>query len=429
MLMYRLDWGSDHMLQAMKNWMPKDQRSLFWGVIFVWISSLLFLLFTGGKLGVLLFFIMTVITSYLLLLGKWSGIKDIKGERISTNSSKRLETGDSYQVETTFEIPGFWPILYVLIKDQVTHHRFGRQIYQSSFVPTTYRTGKISYTISNLKRGTYTFEATECSTTDLLHLFQHKTSLQLPTTFKVYPKSILIKEWSFASSLRNGIRDSYSSRYQKETTELDGVREYTHGDRLSRIHWNASAKTGALKSKEFMRESVPKIMIVLDQYHHSYQDDVQFELAVSIAVSIIRYSSKNQMPIGLFLPGKKVNYFEPHQGEKHCHRLEEHLLYVKKDGEINIQKALLNRHLGRLQGSLVVVITPESNYPFLHGLRGLKKMNLHPCHLYTSRTNDSAVEKWERHLQADQIHCYPIASLKELPVVLGGKQFEKNRLA
>ncbi|WP_078549475.1 DUF58 domain-containing protein [Litchfieldia alkalitelluris] len=417
------------MLKAIKQWMPRDQRGLLWGVMFVWLTSLLFLLFTGGELGVLLFFITTVITTYLLLLGKWSGIKDIKGERASTNPGQRLETGDSFHVETSFEIPGFWPISYVLIKDEITHHQFGKQIYQSSFVPTTYRTGKVSYTISNLKRGAYDFGATECSITDLLNLFQHKATILLPVTFKVYPKSIRIKEWSFVSALRSGVRDSSMSRNQKETTEIDGVREYTNGDRLSRIHWNASAKTGELKSKEFIRESVPKILIVIDQYHHSYHDEEQFELAVSTAASIIRYSSKQQIPIGLFSPGKKVNYYEVQQGMTYSHRLEEHLLYVKRDGENNIPKALLHRHLTRLQGSLIVVITPEKSNLLFHRLVGMKKMNLHPCHICIAPQKDSEVEKWKRRLDTEQIHCYMVDSLKELPVVLGGKTVEKNRLS
>jgi len=407
------------MLQAVKQWMPNDQRALFWGVMLVWLCSLFFLLFTGGKLAFLLFFITTVITAYLVLLGKWSGITDIKAERMVTNYGKRLETGDSFHIETNYQIPGFWPIPFVLIKDQVTHHEFGSQIYHSSFVPTTYRTGKVSYTISNLKRGTYTFGDTECSISDLLNLFQHKTSLPLPVTCKVYPKTITIKEWSLLSSFRNGVRDVSISRFQRETTEMDGVRQYTHGDRLSRIHWNASAKTGEFKSKEFIRESVPNITIVLDQYRSSYQDEEQFELAVSIAASIIRYCTKNEIPTGLLSPGKKVMFYEAQSGVNNHQLLEEHLLYVKMDGEINIQKALLHRQITRLRGNFVIVITAETSTHLYNSLVGLKKMNLHPCHICSS--NGSDVEKWLRLLQSEQIRCYPVGSLKELPVVLGGK--------
>ncbi|MBM7573720.1 uncharacterized protein (DUF58 family) [Aquibacillus albus] len=407
------------MLQAIKQLMPKDQGPLVCGVIIVWVSSLLYLLFSGGKLAFILFVIITMISTYQLLLAKCSGIHTITGDRIS-KLPKRLEAGDFYHIKTTFRIPGFWPILYVLIKERLTHHKFGTQIYESSFVPNFYRCGDIAYSIPNLKRGSYTFEETECSTGDLLNLFEHKSSLQLPLSFNVYPRTVHIDNWPYVSSFRKAIRQTSASKYQKETIEMDGIRDYVHGDRLSIIHWNASAKTGDLKAKEFIRESVPNILILIDQYYASYHDEEQFELAVSTAASIIRYIRNHQIPVGLFLPGKQIRFYEPRPGVTYSHRLEEHLLHVDKNGEIPIEEVLLNQKLKQLQGSLVIVITPEASDSLFQRLQGLKKIQLHPCHIFLSSKDMPETELWENQLKKERIRYYPVRSLEALPAVLGG---------
>ncbi|WP_416149906.1 DUF58 domain-containing protein [Salipaludibacillus sp. HK11] len=417
------------MLQEFKQWMPKGQQLLFWGVLIVWMSSLLFLLFSGGKLGALMFFITTILTAYLLLLARWSGINDIVGKRISNNLNEkhRLETGDSIHLKTIFSIPGFWPIPYIFIRDQLIHHQLGTKIYQSSFVPDFDRNGYIEFTVPDLMRGSYKFGQTECSTGDLLNLFEHKSFLNLPSQFNVYPKTIRIREWPDVSLLKKSIfRNASASRYQKETNQIDGVREYVHGDRLSRIHWNASAKTGELKSKEFIRESIPKILLIIDQFYDAYDDDKQFELAVSATASMINYISKQQIPVGLFSPGKKVRYFKPKHGGANRHRLEDHLLYVSSDGDIPIQEALLNQRLQRLQGSLVVVITPVADDHIFHRLRWLKKMKLQPCHILLSSQASRENEKWKHRLQVEQISSYKIRSLEELPVALRGSNHESS---
>ncbi|MRH43433.1 DUF58 domain-containing protein [Aquibacillus halophilus] len=408
------------MLQVIKQSMPKDQQPLFWGVMVVWLCSFLYLLFSGGKLALIMVIITTIITAYLLLLARWSGINDITGKRVfsNTNELNRLETGDTFHLKTFFKIPGFWPIPYVLIKDQLIHHQLGTETYESSFVPDFYRSGEIDYSIYDLKRGSYRFGETECSTGDLLNLFEHKSSLQLPSEFKVYPKTIRIKDWPYISTFRKAISISSSTIYKKETTEINGVREYIHGDRLSKVHWNASAKTGDLKSKEFTPESVTKILIIIDQYKLFYNDDKQFELAVSIAASIIRYVSKQQMPIGLFSPGKQVSFYQPKPGVTYSHRLEEHLLYVGMDGNLTIQKALLDQRLKRLQGSLVIIITPDASDQLFHRLKWLKKMNLHPCYIWLSSMKNPESEEWERRLKGEQITFYQIDSLAKLPVAL-----------
>ncbi len=145
--------------------------------------------------------------------------------------------------------------------------------FEASLVPDWKRRGELEYTTPPLRRGFYHFAGTECSTEDVFGLFQHKAALELPYSVAVLPQTVAIKEWKQLHQLLNGTsHHSASTRAYRETTQLNGVREYIYGDRLSRIHWNATAKTGTWKSKEFERESLPKTVFLLDRAQSSYMN-------------------------------------------------------------------------------------------------------------------------------------------------------------
>ncbi|MBU9712347.1 DUF58 domain-containing protein [Evansella tamaricis] len=412
------------MLQQWKEyWMPKDQQTLFVGILLVWFCSTLFFLFAGGKLSFILFLIMSIITVYLMMLTRWSGIKEITGKRIITKpmGKQRIESDDTLTVSMTFKIPGFWPLPYVFIKDQVKHHHAGETLYESSFVPDYYRSGSIVYTIPSLRRGKYEFGETECSTVDLLNLFEHKSSLKLPVSLNVFPRTIPIRKWSSIARVKKS--ESYpltTPIFQKETTEMDGVKEYIQGDRLSKIHWKASAKTGILKSKEFIKESKPRINLLLDQFPLVYQSDRQFELAVSVAASLIQYTEKNHLPTGLFSPGCNIRYFEPKGNTTFFHQLENHLLEVNKDGKFPIYEVMFDRRFRQMTDSTLVIISPDTSEDFYQRLKWLKRMNIHACHIWVSPEEDTEHSHWQKALFKHNILFYRVGELKELPAVLGG---------
>jgi uncharacterized protein (DUF58 family) len=49
-----------------------------------------------------------------------------------------------------------------------------------------------------------------------------------------------------------------------QVANASGVREYAHGDSLSRIHWKSTARRGRLISKEFELDPMSDVWIVLD---------------------------------------------------------------------------------------------------------------------------------------------------------------------
>ncbi len=77
--------------------------------------------------------------------------------------------------------------------------------------------------------------------------------------------------------------------------EFTTVREYCHGDELSRIHWAVSARHRHLVVKEYEKTDRPALLVVLDcrkKFNLGEGNRSTFEYAVSIAASMIRYASR-----------------------------------------------------------------------------------------------------------------------------------------
>ncbi len=229
-----------------QKWIERPRYSRkFWAVGAAFLGSLGYLLFQGGKLALMLFVIMLILSVYLLL-GQWSGIKRTQGTRVlhTAEGATTLEAGSTLGVKVQLQIPGFWPIPYVFVKDRL-YHKNGRELtFEATLVPDWRRRADWEYRTPAMRRGHYTFGRTECVTEDIFGLFEHRGELELPQTISVLPQTIAIRDWQqYHQMVKGANHHSSTTRAVRETTQINGVREYIYGDRISRIHWNATAKT------------------------------------------------------------------------------------------------------------------------------------------------------------------------------------------
>ncbi|NHN30989.1 DUF58 domain-containing protein [Paenibacillus agricola] len=394
----------------------------FWAVLLSLLGSLGFLLFQGGKLALMLFVIILVLSVYLLL-GQWSGIKRTQGARALQNAeaSGMLEAGSSLSVAIQLQIPGFWPIPYIFVKDRLTHKNGSELAFESTIVPDWRRRGEWEYRTPALRRGSYTFGATECVTEDIFGLFEHRGTLRLPSSIVVLPQTIQIREWQQYHQMMKGTNHhSTTTRAVRETTQINGVREYIYGDRLSRIHWNATAKTGTWKSKEFERESLPKTYLILDRNRKAYENPDDFELSVSVVASLFQYGAGRSLALGLVSTGADDMYFEPKPGQNQQKAVQQHFIHVEADGTYSLRQVLREKVQNLVPGSFITIITPQYGEPVVQIFNWLKQLQLNPCHLWINPiANDK--EAWLKRLHSIGVMGYAIHNLQELPVVLGGR--------
>lgn len=398
-------------------------------VAVVYATSLFYFLFQGGKTSFMLFIILNMLLFYLVL-GRWSGINKVSGSRAyaspgTTALDQSLSAGSSLDVSLNVKIPGYYPLPYVIVRDKLHRHNGQMLEFETSFVPNWKRSGQVVYQTPPLQRGEYRFIQTECISYDVFGLFEQTGQFGSEAVFSVLPQTVPLRQWH---GVQRGIRGPYShaiaSRSAKETTQINGVREYLYGDRLSRVHWNATAKTGEWKSKAFERESLPRTLVVLDRNPLGYSSELttRFELAVSAAASLLENGLKEDTAMGLLSVGESMTMISPKSGMDQRNLLMKHLTFVDADASRPLYASLQRADSLLEPGCFAIVITSEEGADVIRSMEWLSRKGIIPCLLHIS----SSVDKLHHHISWKQVlrergwPVFEIRQLQELPVVLEG---------
>lgn len=399
----------------------------WWLSVILYAIALCYLLFQGGKTSLMLFVILNALGAYLML-GRWSGIGGVQGIRVTESGqgdSALLTAGMRLQVRLRMQIPGFWPLPYVIVREKLVRSTGGEsQLYEMSFVPDYKRRGEVQFETAPLRRGRYQFQKTDCSTRDIFGLFEHRGSFEQPLHIKVLPRTIALKDWRlFRRSQRGVFQHTFTSLWARETTQIDGVREYIHGDRLSRIHWNATAKTGQWKSKEFEREALPRVVFVLDRKAASYSVADQFELAVSVAASLLEVTIARGMPIGFVSSGENSYWFGEGRTPVSRDEVLQHLVDVEADGSQSLGDVLCQVAERYEPGIHIVIIgssTDEQTAAAMSTLEGRRMVpslvHISDKHLSTEQTGK--LRQWQSLCQSKQWEFCTVSQLEMLPMAL-----------
>lgn len=397
----------------------------WWVTASLYASSLVFVLFQGGKAALMIFLIFNVLLLYLFL-GRWSGIRRVQGERrvMHPGAAKAaLSAGSRLEVELKVKVPGYWPVPYVLLRERLVRQGGKDLMFEVSFVPDLRRSGGVHYLTPPLQRGVYRFSPTRCATKDIFGLIEHTGTFHAEDAFRVLPKTVSIRTWS---QMRRGFKGPYShtaaARSSKETTQLNGVRDYLYGDRLSRIHWNATARTGKWKSKEFEREAMPRSIIVLDRSQVAYSRPELFELAVSSAASLLDFGLRNENAMGFVSVGAQLDVWEPRASLGHRNEVINHLVSVENDSQLPLSRALRQAEQGLVHGSLAVIISPQGGEEIVRAMQWLDRKGLQPCLIYIDgeAAPSPDEDQWQQIIMRRGWSIYTVKSLQELPGVLEG---------
>ncbi|MFD2671614.1 DUF58 domain-containing protein [Marinicrinis sediminis] len=393
----------------------------------IWLCSFLFVLFQGGKLSLMLLMIVTILSGYILS-GRWSGIQDVQLKRrlVATEAKEPvIPAGTSVKVEMDMVLPGVWPVLYVLVKDELRSKNGERYAFETSIVPDWKRRGHLQYVTPPLKRGRYVFGETICSTEDLFGYMEHQGKVVIEQGLRVVPRMISIPAWKLPEERGRGYRHQAASTMMlKETTQIDGVRDYVYGDRLSRIHWNASARTGSWKSKEYEKESMPRVLLCLDQQSKSYTHARQFERGVSVVASILKYVNRQQMHTHLQLMSDTQTQQQAvsfSKGAHHFDQMLEKLIDVTLEPGPDFALTVKGLADPLLAHSLCVVVSGRTDERMHEALRYMQHRQATVCYVLLEEGNEAAASSFHAKLQAEGMLAYRIRSLEELPLVMGGR--------
>ena len=396
------------------------------GILGVWGITLLYVLFQGGKTSFMLFMMVSLLILYLVA-ANLGGVRRSKGLRSLYAEQEKpdlLYAGGSLRVKLNVSIPGYLPLPYVVVREILKRHNGETWVFEESLVPSFKGEGELRFQTPALERGSYTFAETDIICEDIFGLTQHKGSFLAKGQFRVLPRAIFIPRWQLYE--RNSrIAGPQVSRVQsrRETTQINGVRDYVYGDRLTRIHWNATAKTGSWKSKEFEHESIPKTMIVLDGTSRAYSSSSTFELAVSTAASLLGFGIRERIGIGLCCLDKNIKMFSPAESGAERQKMIQYLIDINGEGKGSLVSRLELGYRMFPRGSYFVLISPQKGIPVLDAMLWAENHGMTPSHIHVldpaegHRSND-----WMGVLNSRGFTGCSVSSLQELPSVLGGEK-------
>lgn len=389
-----------------------SKSASFWIIVFTWVVCVFYLLFEGGKLPFMLLAMITILSCYWAI-GLFNGIYRLKLHRNIAVNQGYIHAGEHVAVTLRIESPKFISIPYLVVDEVLQRHNQDKWSFESSVVPSHQYGSEMHYLTPPLERGTYTFAPTHCRGRDLFGLIHYSASFDTQGEFRVLPRTIFIPKWNLYNSqkwLSGSDLTSVTSR--RETTQINGIRDYAYGDKMSRIHWAATAKTGAWKSKEFERETLPRTMVVIDAHRDHYRDDNQFELAVSTAASILEYGAREGLSMGLCTLANEIGQFAPASGTTPTGQMLRHLVDLDRNGSGKPEHRLESISHFFTSGCFFVVISPLAASELKTTFHFAKSKLMTPYHI---QIGEQATVK--KSLSLSGIY---VTSLQELPIIMGG---------
>lgn len=324
-------------------------------LLFLVIAAYVFYQFQGGFVSGFLFYcILAFLCLELILILGTTG--KVRITRRLTNQV--LTAGQHMGVELDIKFKSFLPFVWFSIEDRLPARLESFADGNCSWqMGSFHRHYTLRYRIKHIPRGEHHFQHVIVHAGDLFGFFTRTYKASFPATVLVYPSYQELRYFRSINEKNTGL--SYSlNRNAEDVSSVMGIRNYVTGDRLSRIHWKASARTGQLKTKEFEYHVTNDFMFFVDCQRRVYQQNPQlFERSISLAATLIRYALNNHFTAGLSMYREEEMIVPLARHQEQMVRLFAALARVEADSPYSFAKHLIKQTAYLPFGTTAMVIT------------------------------------------------------------------------
>ena len=176
--------------------------------------------------------------------------------------------------------------------------------------------------------GRYDLGRLDVRASDPLGLFVYRGRVGEPRELRVYPR---LEPLAGVLSPRETqvLVGDFVAREKSDGHEFADIREWQPGDRVRRINWRTSTRTGVLHVNEYHPERNADLVLFLDAYNEiDTGAGSTLERTVRAAASIAEQHLKRRDRVGLVCYGGTLHWLNPTSGIHHYHRIVEALLDV-----------------------------------------------------------------------------------------------------
>ena len=232
----------------------------------------------------------------------------------------------------------------------------------------------VSHHVRYLRRGVVTLKSFDVTAIDPLGVFAFAQGVGDEAELVVYPAVQPLHSFDLTGSERYGWNEFTAAALRGVSVDPDGVREYTVGDPLRRIHWRQTARRGKLAVIEFEEPQSISLVILLDLNTIAYARHggrPTLETAVTFAASLAHEAIRSGSGVRLILPEDlsedetcRASFTAADgegRGSERLLILMDALARVESVSEMTVSN-VANRSVGALTpGSTLLVITPSTD--------------------------------------------------------------------
>jgi uncharacterized protein (DUF58 family) len=171
------------------------------------------------------------------------------------------------------------------------------------FSPRWYERVTRRYTVQCHTRGVHTFGPTKLRSGDIFGFISREILLSNRQYLLVYP--LVVPLTRFGLPARHPFGEQRAPRrLLEDPSRVIGIRDYTYGDSLRRVHWKATARTMQLQSKVYEATTTHTLVIFLNviarlDTYYGIHPELQ-ELAICAAASATNWALDQGYAAGLY---------------------------------------------------------------------------------------------------------------------------------
>jgi uncharacterized protein (DUF58 family) len=289
-----------------------------------------------------------------------------------------VHVGDLLEERFTVQNDSFLPALWVEIDDRSDLPGYTARSVRSVNGQQTlqWRTEGVCR-----QRGLFTLGPWQAHVSDPFGFFHVVLDFPHTQSILIYPPVVHLPTIRLPRGAATGSGRT-SRRALEVTTNAAGVRAYTPGDSLSRVHWRTTARLEALMVKTFDLEPSGDLWIALDMdaaVQAGEDEESTEEYGVILASSLADRVLRQNRAVGLVAYGSKGPRDTPNpeplpiivlpqKGKAQQWRILQALATVRAGGNWPLERVLaeMDRNLGR--GMTLALITPSCDPAWVAGL-------------------------------------------------------------
>lgn len=271
-------------------------------------------------------------------------------------SAQRAQIGDELTLTLTMENRKLLPLPRVEIRDEAPDEGVAihggyletsikplRVTMVNAFSLWAFQRVTRRYRLRCLARGVYPFGPIQVESGDPFGFLARQARVEAENRLLIYPLVVPIERLGLPSRAPFG-EHTAQRRLLEDPMRVAGARDYMQGDEPRRIHWKATARTGALQSKVYEASTHHTLAIFVDVRTQDNPilgyDPARLELALCAAASVANWGIGRGYAVGLYANGT-LTYVEPTHSESATYSVEHNLELARaiRDEMVTVQVA------------------------------------------------------------------------------------------